>query len=611
MNREINVKPAPAFQRALLCLLLLLTISPKSKAQTLSFTTNADGLSLSVTRYSPPPFIFPGYHAYIVVPTNFNGLPVTEITSNAFATSGAVYIGIPATITNIETGAFTSCSGLEQIIVDSNNPSYSSFNGALLDKQQTTLIQYPRGQYGIFDIPSTVTMIEPGAFYDSGVTSVTIPGSVGTIGENCFAECRYLTNAVILDGITNISLQAFMQTGLSSIDIPASVSAISDNAFALCNELESINVDSNNLAYSSVSGVLLDKYQSTLIQCPQSFIGQFTVPNTVTEIPDRFFELCQKLTGIAIPNSVTNIGTAAFGMCRDLTDVTIPGSVKSIDDTAFGGCQFLTNVILLEGINTIGKTAFFGIAMTNISIPVSVTLIGTNAFGACFNLASISVEADNPSYSSANGILFDKNQTALLCYPAGLSSVETLPGSVTSIGDYAYAYCRTLTSLTFPGGITNIGQYGLAYCSALSNVTISASVRNIESNAFAADAQLAGIFFRGNAPAIDPTAYTGAAGTYYYLPGATGWSSPFDGHPAVLWNPTPQTADGSFGIQSNQFGFNITGSPQIPFIVERSTSLESQNWIPVATNNLASGQFFFSDQSPPTNASAFYRITTP
>jgi hypothetical protein len=95
----------------------------------------------------------------------------------------------------------------------------------------------------------------------------------------------------------------------------------------------------------------------------------------------------------------------------------------------------------------------------------------------------------------------------------------------------------------------------------------------------------------------------------YYLPGATGWTNSFAGLPAVLWNPVIQTQDGSFGVQSNQFGFTITGTANIPVVVEACTNPANPTWIPLLAGTLTNGSLYFSDPAWANYPERFYRIS--
>jgi hypothetical protein len=101
--------------------------------------------------------------------------------------------------------------------------------------------------------------------------------------------------------------------------------------------------------------------------------------------------------------------------------------------------------------------------------------------------------------------------------------------------------------------------------------------------------------------------------TVYYLPGTTGWGN-FDkltGLPTVLWNPQVQTGDASFGVQTNQFGFNINGISNLVIVVEACTDLANPVWQPVQTNTLTNGSLYFSDPAWTNYPGRFYRLRTP
>jgi hypothetical protein len=99
--------------------------------------------------------------------------------------------------------------------------------------------------------------------------------------------------------------------------------------------------------------------------------------------------------------------------------------------------------------------------------------------------------------------------------------------------------------------------------------------------------------------------------TVYYLPGTTGWEATFAGCPAVLWNPQAQTGDGSFGVRTNRFGFNITGNDGLNVVVLACTNLARPNWMPVATNTLTGGSAYFGDAAWTNHPRRFYGFGLP
>ena len=171
------------------------------------------------------------------------------------------------------------------------------------------------------DMPS-VTTIGYWAFYHcSALTSVSMP-SVTTIGYWAFYHCSALTS-VSMPSVTTIGDYAFNACeALTSVSMPASCTSIAGNPFQGCESLEEIVVDENNPNYSSMDGVLYDKYMSTLIACPGKK-SSIDMSSSVTTIGDNAFYRCVNLTSVSMP-SVTTIGDNAFYDCLDLTSVDIP-----------------------------------------------------------------------------------------------------------------------------------------------------------------------------------------------------------------------------------------------------------------------------------------------
>ena len=184
--------------------------------------------------------------------------------------------------------------------------------------------------------------------------------------------------------------------------------------------------------------------------------GAVTIPATidgytVTSIGSGAFRNCSCLTSVTIPDSVTSIGSGSFESCTSLTSVTIPDSVTSIGDSAFNDCTSLSSV----------------------TIPDGVTSIGNSVFANCTALTDIYVGAANSSYSSIDGVVFDKNAKALLEYPCGKpGSTYIIPDSVTSIGSSAFVTCTCLTSVTIPDSVTSIGDYAFQLCTVLTSIDV-------------------------------------------------------------------------------------------------------------------------------------------
>ena len=253
-------------------------------------------------------------------------------------------------------------------------------------------------------------------------------------------------------------------TSLTSITIPYSVKEIGWSAFDGCTSLIAINVATENQNYASVNGVLYNKDRTTIIYYPAGKTDKnYKILDGVTSVYDRAFYGCTDLTRVIIPDSVTEIGNYAFIGCTSLTSITIPDSVTKIDYSAFSGCT----------------------SLTSITIPDSVTEIGNMAFGGCTSLTVINVATGNPNYASVNGILYNKDKTAIICYPAGKKDKNyKIPDGVTSIGISAFYGCVSFNSTTIPNSVTNIGISAFSNCKSLTNITIPNSVTSVDSCAF-------------------------------------------------------------------------------------------------------------------------------
>jgi BspA type Leucine rich repeat region (6 copies) len=204
---------------------------------------------------------------------------------------------------------------------------------------------------------------------------------------------------------------------------------------------------------------------------------------TVTSIGDDSFAYNLVVTSVVIPSSVTNIGIYAF-YSSGLTNVSIGSGLTTISSYAFEGCGNLLTVAIPNNVISIGDNAFESSGLTNVTFGSGVTNIGGNAFLGC-PMVNISVDPANQYFSSADGVLFNKNQTALLYYPQfSLVGNYTIPNSVTNIGVSAFNKAIALTNLTFGNNVSSIGLGALENCLGLTSVTLPNSLISIDGGGF-------------------------------------------------------------------------------------------------------------------------------
>ena len=289
-----------------------------------------------------------------------------------------------------------------------------------------------------FVIPNGVTRIGNGAFLGcSSLKEVAIPNSVTSIGDGAFASCRSLFNIVIHDGVTSIGDGAFW--GCSSflikyISIPKSVICLNGNPFVKWEgKLECL---SPNFIYED--DVLFNKDKSKIISFRNQAVKSYIIPSSVTSIGDSAFAGCSSLSNIAIPSSVNSIGDKAFWDCCSLTSIVIPDSVTSIGDGAFCGCS----------------------SLKYISIPKSVICLNGNPF---FRWDG-KLECLSPNFIYEDDVLFNKDKSKIISCRYQVIISYIIPGSVTSIGDYAFEGCSFLSDIVIPTSVTSIGRGAFRDC---------------------------------------------------------------------------------------------------------------------------------------------------
>lgn len=225
-------------------------------------------------------------------------------------------------------------------------------------------------------------------------------------------------------------------------------------------------------------------------------LNSIVVPYGMDNIGDWAFAMCEELDSITIPNSVTSIGYSTFYMCSSLEGIVIPDSITSLDEKAFMNCTALQTATIGNGLTELKDDCFYGCKLlAEVSFGDSLSSISNAAFAGCKSLASITASTENPYFSSLDGVLFNKDISVLVRYPAGRPGEYTIPPGVTAIGEHAFDSCRYLQDLVIPDSVTSIGEYAFYSSFSLRTVDTGSGVLNIGECAFESCGALESVTF--------------------------------------------------------------------------------------------------------------------
>ena len=445
---------------------------------------------------------------------------VTKIDNNTFENCSSLKsVSIGKSCTTISATAFNNATKLEKITVSADNEKYSSVDGALLNKEKTSIILYPKSKSGEFVIPDTVTSIADRAFSSCpNLTKITIGANVESVGAYAFSSCSALTDVVFKDSTIKkkvIGLYAFYNCqALSNVDFGNAVTSIGSFAFMIDKSLESIEFPDSlesigRCAFSCYDYGITGSYFASNLKSVKFGSGLKSIAdyafyenralNTVkftgvalTSIGSESF--CNiAITELDLSGTDTSIDREAFYNCNSLETVKLSG-VKTIGQNAFYNCRKLTSVELSENLTTIESGAFQScVALKNIDIPNKVTKLNDNTFSNCsslknvsigsgctsisttafdgtFSIDRITVSEDNKNYTVVDGVLYNKDMTTLVLYPKNRSGEFAVPDTVTTIANSAFDSSPNLTKVTIGKNVKTIGASAFGECKSLKTV---------------------------------------------------------------------------------------------------------------------------------------------
>jgi len=291
----------------------------------------------------------------VVIPSTYNGKPVTAIGANAFEAANMITkVTIPDSVTVIDKSAFSGCYALNSVILGSATTKIGdhAFHGC---KSLNSI-----------NAPKTLTYLGDYAF--SGCSNlqsaIAIPDAVTNSLKGTFYGCSKLTSVIIGTGVPKIDVEAFAGSGIISIVIPGNVKSIEDQAFRGCNELTGVTIEDNG------------------------------VTNIEGGINGGAFRDCSKLKMIVFGNRLEYIGRQAFQSCTGLESITFPASLITIDKDAFSGCSALVNIKFENCAASIGESVFENCSkLKDVDLGDHLVRISAYAFNNCTRIAEITLPA--------------------------------------------------------------------------------------------------------------------------------------------------------------------------------------------------------------------------
>ena len=432
------------------------------------------------------------------VPASLTTVTVTDASTLGnyafYGCSSLTSVVIPDSVTSIGDSAFYDCDGLTSVVIGNGVTSIGNY--AFYGCSSLTEIV----------IPDSVTSIGNHAFYNcSSLTSVVIPDSVTSIGNSAFYNCDGLTEITLGYGVSEIGDYAFYNcSGLTSIDIPDNVISIGGGAFSGCGgltEMELPFVGANASATYASASTLFGYIFGT-----GSYTGGVATtqyyPSSYSSSSYQTYYIPASLHTVKVSGG--NICYGAFYNCNGLTEITLGDGVTSIGERAFCNCSSLTSVVIGDGVTSIGYEAFYNCS--------SLTGVYITDIAAWCNISFGNYLVNNPLYYAKNLYLDNNLVTELV-----------IPDSVTSIGEYAFYCCSSLTSVKIPDSVTSIGDSAFYNCDGLTSLTLGSDLQTIGAYAFYSCGSLTSVTIPYNVTTIGAYAFEYTGLTSAVFENSYGW----------------------------------------------------------------------------------------
>ncbi len=423
---------------------------------------------------------------------------LTTIGSFAFQNCARIRdITLPASLREIDGKAFLGASSITSFALQSGNTAFSVLDGVLLSADGKTLVCYPAGRNGTYELPDSVRTVGPAAFAYAKLTQIDLK-AVGTIHEKAFFLSR-LESLTIPNSVSVIESSAFQScSALRELTLGTGLRSIPEMAFSYCDRLEAVTIPA---AVTSIG-------KAAFAGCFSLETLEFAADSQLTAIGDQAFSSCS-VKILHLPAPLSEIAENAFLACP-LTEVHFASDsvLKYIGKEAFAHNTDLTAITLPDGLEKIEESAFIGTGLIRVTLPAALHTLGDGAFADCAALTEILVDAGNSSYTSLDGVLFDASKTTLLAYPAGKTDADyTIPVGTKTVGKHAFQGAQNLRTVAIPDGVETVSEYAFYNCSGVYSYGLPATLNLIERYAFSKNDALYALSIPASVTQIGPFAF--------------------------------------------------------------------------------------------------------
>ena len=572
---------------------------------------------------------------------------LTRIGERAFAFTRFSQVTHPPSLTSIGDEAYFSCNNLVEVDLSPNLESIGSATFQNCPRLISITLPDSLSSIGAsafescirlnsIDLGDGIREIPPRLCYQCvQLRDITLNPQLTEIGDAAFDTCIALGSITLNDNITRIGSAAFADcSSLSQITLPAMIDSVERLTFAGCRALQSVTFP---LGLKTID-------ESAFQNCV--LLQNFTLPPELESIGETAFFNCTRLNNLSFPISLTNIeqrafsnsgvrtllfqdsptllSPFAFSNCSNLISVLLGNQLSAIPEGTFQNCRNLRSISLPDQITQLGPLAFQNCSnLGRVDLPADLTELSPSAFQNCSSLDTLTITPDNPTFSTLDNALYNKDLSTLLMVPAGTAGPNfQVPDSVIELGEAAFAFCQNLTgitlspnleiigdrafdtcqnlrTLTLPPFVRSIGQGAFHRCQSLTRINIPADITHLPTLAFSQLLSLNEIFFHGNIPTLGDDVFLDTPSDFQVVvhPISQGFQDQFAGRTVNIANlprfPTPIITGSQLSATGLEIQLAATAAPLLLF-----TSTDLQTWSRVRNVSLQQGSFSIPQSHP-------------